>query len=147
MFQKSKKNPTTLLNQTEIMTIIGNDFEFVGNIKSKSTIRIEGKITGDVIVQKGIILGEKGTIKGNVETDAAVIYGTINGNIKAKQLEIKQTGCINGEIKTEMLGIEMGAQYNGKLEMKNQANTQIEQKTEPKIEVKKESKTEKSIEG
>jgi cytoskeletal protein CcmA (bactofilin family) len=138
MFQKSKKTPTTLLNQTEIMTIIGDDFEFVGNIKSKSTMRIEGKIIGDVIVQKGIILGEKGTIKGNVETDAAVIYGTINGNIKSKQLEIKQTGCINGDIKTDMLGIEMGAQYNGKLEMKTQGNTQLEQKTE----VKKESKTE-----
>lgn len=136
MLLKSKKATTTLLNQTEIMTIIGENFEFVGNIKSKGTVRIEGKIVGNVFVQKGIILGEKGIINGNVETEAAIIYGTINGNLKANQLEIKETGCINGDIKTDVLGIEMGAKYNGNLEMKSQGNTL----TEPKIEPKKESK-------
>lgn len=120
MFLKSKKTPTTLLNQTEIMTIIGEDFDFQGDIKGKNAIRIEGKITGNVSVQKGIILGVKGKINGNVDTESAVIYGTINGNVKVKQLEIKQTGCINGDIKTNTLGIEIGAHYNGKLEMKNQ---------------------------
>ena len=120
MFQKSKKTPTTLLNQTEIMTIIGEDFDFIGDVRGKNAIRIEGKVTGDITIQKGIILGVKGKINGNIETESAVIYGTVNGNVKVKQLEIKQTGCINGDIKTNTLGIEIGAHYNGKLEMKNQ---------------------------
>lgn len=140
MLLKSKRATTTLLNQTEIMTIIGEYFEFVGDINSKGTVRIEGKIVGNVIVQKGIILGEKGIINGNVETEAAIIYGTINGNLKAKQLEIKETGCINGDIKTEVLGIEMGAKYNGNLEMKSHGNTLIESKPELKTEPKKELK-------
>lgn len=138
MFQKSKKTPTTLLNQTEIMTIIGEDFELIGNINSNSLIRIEGKVTGDIHVQKGIILGTKAVVKGNIETDAAVIYGTIYGNIKVKQLEIKQTGIINGDIKTEVFGVEMGAQYNGKLEMKNQGVTKTESKPMQKMDKKEE---------
>lgn len=144
MLLKSKKATTTLLNQTEIMTIIGENFEFVGNIKSKGTVRIEGKIIGNVIVQKGIILGEKGIINGNVETEAAIIYGTINGNLKANQLEIKETGCINGDIQTEVLGIEMGAKYNGTLKMKSQGNTLNEPKTEPKKESKESGKYSRS---
>jgi cytoskeletal protein CcmA (bactofilin family) len=144
MLLKSKKATTTLLNQTEIMTIIGENFEFVGDIKSKGTVRIEGKIIGNIIVQKGIILGEKGIINGNVETEAAIIYGTINGNLKTNQLEIKETGFINGDIQTEVLGIEMGAKYNGNLRMKSQGNTPDEQKTEPKKESKENRKYSRS---
>lgn len=128
MFKKTKKSPSTLLNQAEIFTIIGADFQFDGNIKGKSIIRIEGKIIGNVTVQQGIILGENGSVQGNIETESAVIYGTVNGNVKAQQLEIKETGCVNGDIKTDTIAIEMGAQYNGKLEMKNLIKTAPESK-------------------
>ena len=82
MFKKSLKSPITILNQEEILTILGEDFEFEGNIKCKSTARIEGKITGDIAVKKGIILGEKGIVKGNIDTETAIIFGTVNGNVK-----------------------------------------------------------------
>ncbi len=126
MFKKTKKSASALLNQIEILTLVGEDCEFNGNIKGKSTLRIEGEIIGNVFAEKGLILGEKGSIKGNVETESAVIYGTLNGNIKAQQLEIKHSGCVNGDIKTDTIAIEMGAQYNGKLEMKNLINVSPE---------------------
>lgn len=144
MFKKSPKSPITILNQEEILTILGEDFECEGNIKSKSTARIEGKITGDIAIKKGIILGEKGIIKGNIETETAIIFGTINGNIKVKHLEIKATGNINGDVKTENLIIEMGGKYNGKLDMKIglEKQPETEYKKEPSFEVFK--KTERS---
>jgi cytoskeletal protein CcmA (bactofilin family) len=126
MFKKSLKSPLTTLNQEEILTIFGEDFECEGNIKSKSTARIEGKITGNLFINKGIILGEKGIVKGNIDTETAVIFGTVNGNVKVKHLEIKETGTINGDIKTENLIVEMGGKYNGKLEMKIGSEKQTE---------------------
>jgi cytoskeletal protein CcmA (bactofilin family) len=126
MFKKSLKSPLTTLNQEEILTILGEDFECEGNIKSKSTARIEGKITGNLFINKGIILGEKGIVKGNIDTETAVIFGTVNGNVKVKHLEIKETGTIKGDIKTENLIVEMGGKYNGKLEMKIGSEKQTE---------------------
>ena len=126
MFKKSLKSPLTTLNQEEILTIFGEDFECEGNIKSKSTARIEGKITGNLFINKGIILGEKGIVKGNIETETAVIFGTVNGNVKVKHLEIKETGTIKGDVKTENLLVEMGGKYNGKLEMKIGSEKQTE---------------------
>ena len=120
MFKKSLKSPITALNQEEILTILGEDFKCDGNIKSNNCARIEGEINGDVIVKKGVILGEKGNIKGNLETETAIIFGTVNGNLKVKHLEIKQTGRIHGDVKTENLLIEMGGKYNGKLDMKTE---------------------------
>jgi len=144
MFKKTPKSPITILNQEEILTILGEDFECEGNIKCKSTARIEGKITGDIAVKKGIILGEKGIVKGNIETETAIIFGTVNGNVKVKHLEIKATGNINGEVKTEHLIVEMGGKYNGKLDMKIGLDKQPEPefKIEPSLGVFK--KTEKS---
>jgi len=139
MFKKNLKSPLTTLNQEEILTILGEDFECEGNIKSKSTARIEGKITGDVFINKGIILGEKGIVKGNIETETAVIFGTVNGNVKVKHLEIKETGTINGDVKTENLLVEMGGKYNGKLDMKIGSEKQTEN------EIKKEKGSEDFI--
>lgn len=133
MFKKSPKSPITSLNQEEILTILGEDFECEGNIKSKSTARIEGKVTGDIAIKKGIILGVKGIVKGNIETETAIIFGTVNGNVRVKHLEIKETGTINGDVKTENLVIEMGGRYNGNLDMK------IGPEKQPETESKKES--------
>lgn len=117
MFKKTKQVPTAI-DQQEISTLIGEGFVLNGDITGQSVIRIDGKIVGQVKVGGGIILGEKGSIVGDIETTSAIIYGSVKGNVKAKQLEIKKTGEVNGDIKTETLEIEFGAQYNGKLEMK-----------------------------
>lgn len=120
MFKKNNKQQTLEINQQEISTIIGEGFIFTGKVQGTAAIRIEGKIIGDVNVEGGVILGEKGNIEGNLITKSAVIYGTVNGNLKSTQLEIKKTGCVNGDITTDTLEIELGAQYNGKLNMKRQ---------------------------
>lgn len=121
MFKKNKNQQQTLeISQNEISTIIGEGFVFIGEVRGTSVIRIEGKIIGNVHVENGVILGEKGNIEGDIHTKSAIIFGTIKGNVKSSQLEIKKTGLINGDISTDTLEIELGAQYNGKLNMRRQ---------------------------
>ena len=115
MFRKNRQ--TNDINQQEVSTLIGDGFVLTGDLSGKAVIRVDGEITGKVKAG-GVILGEKGMIIGDIEVSSAILYGTVNGNVKAKQLEIKKTGKVNGDIKTETLEIELGAQYNGKLEMK-----------------------------
>jgi len=118
MFKKNKEAKSLDLNQQEISTLIGYGYEINGEITGKSVIRIDGKVTGNVTTEGGLILGEKGIIIGNVKTKSAIIYGSVSGNVEALQLEIKKTGVVNGDINTETLEIELGAQYNGNLKMK-----------------------------
>lgn len=117
MFKKNNKQQHLEIDQQEISTLIGEGYTFIGEIQGSSVIRIEGKIVGDVNVEGGVVLGENGNIEGHITTKSAVIYGTVNGNVKAAQLEIKKTGYVNGDIVTDNLEIELGAKYNGKLNM------------------------------
>jgi cytoskeletal protein CcmA (bactofilin family) len=119
MFTKNKLQPTEI-NQQEISAIIGEGYIFTGELRGSSVIRIEGKIIGNVNVEGGVILGEKGIIEGDINTKSAIVHGTVNGNIKTLHLQIKKSGNVSGDISTDTLEIEIGAQYNGKLNMHKQ---------------------------
>lgn len=141
MFKKNKNQEQSLeISQHEITTIIGEGFVFIGEVRGSAVIRIEGKIIGNVHVENGVILGEKGNIEGDLHTKSAMIYGTIKGNVKSSQLEIKKTGLINGDISTDTLEIELGAQYNGKLNMRRQVvvseqTSQVKHEDAPQVPV------------
>ena len=112
----SKKNKVEL-DQQVISTLISEGCVLDGNMKAPDYVRIEGQINGDVIIDEGLILGEKALIAGNVVTKEMIVYGTIRGNINTHSLEIRSTGRITGDIKTEVLQVEPGGSYNGKLSM------------------------------
>ena len=122
----SKKNNVAIDLQT-ISTLIGEGCIIDGNLKAPAFTRIDGQLKGDVIVEEGLILGEKGSIQGNIITKEMVVFGTVNGNLQVVSLEIKATGRINGEIRTQTLTVENGAIYNGSLSMaqNNKIDTKI----------------------
>ena len=112
----SKKNKIAIDMQA-ISTLISEGTVLEGNLKAPAFIRVDGQVNGDVSIDEGLILGEQGTINGQVNTKEMVVYGTINGNLQVQSLEIKSTGKINGDIKTHTLAVETGAVYNGNLLM------------------------------
>ncbi|HEY2580902.1 MAG TPA: polymer-forming cytoskeletal protein [Mucilaginibacter sp.] len=121
------KKDKVALDQQSISTLISEGCTIDGNMKAPAFVRIDGQLTGEISVDEGLILGEKGMITGNVKTKEMIVYGTVNGNITASSLEIKSSGKINGDINTQILSVETGAVYNGSLSM-TQTN-----KPEPRI--------------
>lgn len=120
MFKKNKTQEPLEIDEQKISAIIGEGYIFTGELKGSSVIRIEGKIIGNVHVEGGVVLGEKGIVEGDIITRCAIIHGMVNGNVKTTQLEIKKTGNVSGDITTDTIEIEIGAQYNGRLNMHKQ---------------------------
>jgi cytoskeletal protein CcmA (bactofilin family) len=119
------KKDNVALDLQSISTLISEGCILDGNLKAPAFARIDGQVTGDVMVDEGLILGEKGSIMGNIITKEMVIYGTVTGNIQTSSLEIKATGKVSGEIRTQTLSVENGAVYNGSLSMTQ--NTKLAQ--------------------
>jgi len=120
----SRKNKVEL-DQQVITTFLSEGCVFDGNLKAPAYVRIEGQIKGDVTIDEGLILGEKGSITGNIVTKEIIVYGTVTGNINTHSLEIRSTGRITGDVKTQVLQVETGGSHNGKLSMSAQSNTTV----------------------
>lgn len=102
---------------TATPTLISKGCSIEGKIESDVFLRIDGHVKGEVYINEGVIVGELGLIDGNLNAREAVIYGNVNGTIKADSIQIKSTGKIQGELHTNNLQVEKGAIYIGNVYM------------------------------
>ena len=111
-----KKRPENLEN-VKVLNLINEGCKVEGMLISDAFIRIDGEVEGDMRIDEGAIIGDKGLVTGDIKTKSLIIYGMVNGNIDSYSLEIKNSGCVNGKIHTSKLHIEFGGVYNGELTM------------------------------
>ncbi|CAA7197314.1 bactofilin family protein [Chryseobacterium potabilaquae] len=117
---KTKSTSNGKINNEVITSIIGEDMIITGDITSKTSIRIDGTILGNVNTEKLIVLGEKANVTGNLKSKSIIIYGKLEGNINADEMQLKMTGMVNGDISVKTIEIEMGGKYNGNLMMNDE---------------------------
>ena len=85
-----------------------------GNITSKTDIRIDGKLEGNLHSDAKVVIGKNALITGNITCMSILIEGKIEGNISAKEkLHIQSSGIVVGDLTTNKLIIEDGAVFNG----------------------------------
>ena len=102
----------------EAKTIISEDVEIIGTVKSSSAIRICGRLNGDLNCSADADIGETANIKGNVSVSSVIVNGQISGNVMAKdKIELKAAARVNGDIKAKRLMVEDGVSLVGKTEV------------------------------
>lgn len=89
-----------------------------GNVEAKGDFRLDGILEGDVKLSGKLVVGQHGSITGNVECKEAIIIGKVVGNIRASELlTLKNTANIKGDILINRLSVESGAAINGNCRM------------------------------
>lgn len=123
MFGKLKDK--TVEKFKKIETIISHHTEIKGSISSKGSLRIDGIFDGTIEHADGIILGETGIIKGDINAQNIVIGGKITGNITAAEtIEILETAQVYGDMNSSTLSIAEGAIFEGNCIMTKSTSTQ-----------------------
>jgi cytoskeletal protein CcmA (bactofilin family) len=119
-----KQNQQSIEKFKKIETLISHNTEFKGIISSKGSLRIDGIFEGTIEHADGVIIGETGIIKGDINAQNVVTGGKINGNITAAEtIEILPTGQMYGDINSATLSISEGAIFEGNCTMsKRKAN-------------------------
>jgi len=116
MFSSNKKN--TPVNLDRIDTLIGKNTGIEGALIAEGTVRIDGKVKGDVTLSGNLIVGEEGSIKGNVKADSIILSGIIEGNVNAaNQLHLTPTSRLIGDIDVRNIVIDEGAVFRGSCKM------------------------------
>ncbi len=102
----------------EPRTIIAEDVEISGSIRSTGGVRIAGKLGGDLTSAGDVLVEKTCQIKGNLSVNSVVVWGAIKGNITAKErIELKGNARIAGDIKAKRLVVEEGVSLIGKFEI------------------------------
>jgi len=90
-------------------------------------LRINGKFEGTLTTRGNLIIGKDAQVKANIIGENIVIFGQVNGNIRATQkLELRSTAHIIGDVEVVRFAIEDGAVFNGKCKM-NEGKISLEE--------------------
>ena len=112
------KNNNMSNNESPARNIIGNGTIIKGEIESNGDIRIDGRVEGVLKSNGKVVLGQNGSIEGEMYCKQADLSGRINGKMVVEELaSLKSTSRIEGELSTKQLFIEIGAIFTGKCEM------------------------------
>ena len=85
-----------------------------GIITIAGGLHLEGTLEGDIICKGKVVIGPQGKVKGNVNCDTAVLYGLLQGDIRAMNELYMKSGCmVKGDVYTRKLEIEPNAGFDG----------------------------------
>ena len=104
----------------EINAFLGKDTEFEGKFSFTGTVRVDGKISGEIFSNGTLIVGESAVINSRIQVADILISGEVHGDILAeRKIEITVPGKLFGNIKTPKLVLEEGVIFEGNCSMKN----------------------------
>ncbi len=103
---------------TEVAAFLGTGTEFNGTLTFEGTIRIDGKVSGEIVSQDTLVVGEDAEVDAEVSVGVLVCRGQVRGNVKASgRIELHETSELRGNISTPRLMISEGAIFHGSCEM------------------------------
>lgn len=99
-------------------TIIGAETTIEGSIRLKTSLRVEGKIIGEVECDGDVIIGKEGSIEPKIKAKNIIVSGIVKGDLYASEkLHILTGGSFSGKAKMNGIIIEEGGQFNGESSM------------------------------
>lgn len=113
---KGEKNKANF-DSPERLNRLVTGTKLTGDLVTESSLRVDGRIEGNITCNGKIVLGEQGIVVGDVVTTQAEVEGNIEGDLKVEDLLILQkTAVVKGAIQTGRLIIEDGAQIGGNVQ-------------------------------
>jgi cytoskeletal protein CcmA (bactofilin family) len=120
-----KRHERLALDSPDRVNRLVEGTKITGDIFSESNIRIDGIVEGNVTSHAKIVIGEKGTVTGNLVCSDADVEGILHGDATINGvLILREKATIHGDISTVRIHIEEGATFNGACRMTRQSSTE-----------------------
>jgi cytoskeletal protein CcmA (bactofilin family) len=100
--------------QSEINTLLGRGSEFEGKLTFEGTVRIDGKLSGEIFSDDVLVIGEGAQVSAEIDVGVIIVEGSVQGNIRAKRaVELHAPARVKGNIETPSLFIDKGVIFEG----------------------------------
>jgi len=99
---------------------VGSHFE--GELSFEQSFRIDGRVTGKVLSDGDLVVGEKGEVDGEIRVGRLFVSGLVKGEVHvARRLSIHPRGRVEGAVHARALVIEEGGVLEGQSSMQVEA--------------------------
>lgn len=99
-------------------TIIGEHTTVIGSMESDSSIKICGRIEGDITSKGDVVVLENAVVKGDIRAENLIIAGTVNGNLYVNNtLHLEATARVKGDMELHSFITDEGAFFEGNCKM------------------------------
>ena len=97
-------------------TVIGEGMYLEAvRMTGQESVRIDGVYKGAIEIDGSLVLGDTGSVTGDVEASYFLVAGEMMGNIKCHtQLHFASTARVNGDIDAQSLIVDEGSQVTGR---------------------------------
>ena len=97
-------------------TSIDASTEVKGTLRCKETLRIDGRVKGEVICEKMVLIGEGGKVHASITADSVEISGEVKGDITAsRKITLNRSASVTGNLSTPGIVIQEGAKLEGRI--------------------------------
>lgn len=123
-FKKRLELPFCTPSTEHFDTFIGNPTEIHGRVVATGSLRIDGKIVGNVEspaeANSSVALGRTGVVHGDIFAQRVLVAGLVEGNIYARdRVTLHEGSEVRGDVTYANINIEHGAKINGLLIARN----------------------------
>jgi len=116
MWVKDKKKHA--LGDEENFTFLGKGVDFKGIVNFEGTVRIDGRLEGEIHTKGTLVVGEHAVIKGIISAGTLVSGGKIKGTVTAiEKVQLLKPAILIGDVRTPAISIEDGAHFHGMCDM------------------------------
>jgi cytoskeletal protein CcmA (bactofilin family) len=113
-----QKNNQAKAAPDEVENILGASSFVRGDLKAERGFRVDGKVEGSIESAGPVIIGETGSVRGDVRGSDVIVVGKVQGNVTASgHLDIGASGRVVGDVCAKSIRIETGGTFRGKSSM------------------------------
>jgi cytoskeletal protein CcmA (bactofilin family) len=110
------------LDPIKEMNLIGAGTVVEGKIRSQGSVRIDGKLIGEVTASESLAVGVTGEIEGNITSKNATIGGKVRGTINASEKVVFEgKSVVRGDVRATRLIVDEGSIFDGRVSMTEKA--------------------------
>lgn len=116
------------MNTTSDAAHIGKSVTIHGDLSGNEDLVFDGTLEGTVTLPESrLTIGANAHLKGDVTVRDLVIYGVLEGNVRATgRIELLQSARMTGDLSASRLSIEESASVKGRVELTGKATTPVE---------------------
>jgi cytoskeletal protein CcmA (bactofilin family) len=117
MFEKFSQKSMSATSE-KFDTIIGRTTIIQGTLILRDSVRIDGKVLGNIEADAGskitVAIGPTGEIKGDITAHRVMVAGSVSGHINAaERVEFQKDSVVQGDVTYGSISVEHGAKLSG----------------------------------